>query len=191
MRIVYAGAAGAFGHEACRAFAADHQPVPVESFAAVADAVESGTAQAGMLPLRNRSAGPVEEVALLLASRPLRIVAEHDLPVRMHLLGLPGAELGGVRRVISHPMALRQCSKALAALGVETQEAANTAVAARDLADAACAVLASEAAADAYRLIILRRNMHDDPNNVTRFIRVVHAKPDPPPSALPHFATLL
>jgi prephenate dehydratase len=133
----------------------------------------------------------VEEVTQLLAARPLRIDAEHDLPVRMHLLGLPGAELGAVRTVISHSMALRQCMEALVSLGVETRAAANTAVAARDLSDPTCAVLASEAAAEAYGLVILRRDVHDDPGNVTRFARVVCAEPKLPPSALPHFATLL
>jgi prephenate dehydratase len=128
-----------------------------------------------MLPLRNSRAGPVEEVAQLLAARPLRVIAEYDLPVRMHLLGVAGADLAGIRTVTSHPMALRQCADALAALAVTTQAAPNTAVAARALADPACAVLASEAAAQAYGLIILRRDVHDDPDNVTRFARVVRA----------------
>ena len=175
MKIAYAGAAGAFAHEACRAFAPELEPVATQNFAAVADAIESGAAQCGMLPLRNSRAGRVEEVALLLASRPLRIASEHDLPVCMHLLGLPGAELAGIQTVVSHDMALRQCSGLIAALGVETETAANTALAARDLADASCAVLASEAAARAYGLVILRPTVHDDPNNVTRFGRIVAA----------------
>ena len=175
MKIAYAGAPGAFGHEACCAFAAEYQPMPVESFAAVAHAVESGAVQAGMLPLRNSAAGPVEEVSQLLLSRPLRIAAEHDLPVRMHLLGLPGSDLSLVREVISHPMALRQCTGALAALGVGIKEAPNTAVAARELADHSRAVLASAAAAAAYGLVILISDVHDDPDNVTRFARVVPA----------------
>jgi prephenate dehydratase len=173
MRIAYAGAPGAFAHQACLTFAPDRDPLAMASFADVADAVQSGVAEAGMLPLRNSRAGPVEEVASLLAARALRIAAEYDLPVRMHLLGLPGADFAAVRTVISHPMALRQCSDALAALGVATREAPNTAVAARDLADPSCAVLASEAAAAAYGLVILRRDLQDDRDNVTRFAQVV------------------
>jgi prephenate dehydratase len=175
MKVAYAGAPGAFAHEACRVYAPDYEPVAVESFAAVADAVESGAARAGMLPLRNSSAGSVEEVALLLAARSLLVAAEHDLPVRMHLLGLPGADVAGIRKVVSHKMALRQCTAALAALGVDTGEAPNTAVAARNLADSSCAVLASDAAAAAYGLVILLHDVHDDPGNVTRFAQVVRA----------------
>jgi prephenate dehydratase len=175
MRIAYSGAPGAFGHEACLTFAPAEEPLAVPGFADVAAAVESGLAEAGMLPLRNSRAGTVEEVASLLASRPLRIASEHDLPVRMHLLGLPGAELADIRTVVSHRMALRQCTRFLAALSVETRDALNTAAAARDLADPSCAVLASEAAAKAYGLIVLRRDVHDDPNNLTRFARILRA----------------
>jgi prephenate dehydratase len=175
MRIAYSGAPGAFGHEACLTFAPAEEPLAVPRFADVAAAVEGGRTEAGMLPLRNSRAGPVEEVASFLASRPLRIASEHDLPVRMHLLALPGAQLAGICTVVSHTMALRQCAKFLAALGVETREASNTAAAARDLADPSCAVLASEAAAKAYGLIVLRRDVHDDPDNLTRFARIVRA----------------
>jgi prephenate dehydratase len=70
-------------------------------------------------------------------------------------------------------MALRQCARALEKLGVALEEAPNTAVAARDLADSAHAVLASEAAAKAYGLDILQRDLQDDPNNRTRFALVV------------------
>lgn len=173
MRIAYAGAPGAFAHEACCLFAPDHGPVAADSFAAVADLVESGTVQAGMLPLFNSRAGEVEEVVSLLRSRPLRVQVEHDLPVRMHLLALPGANLPDIRTVTSHLVALRQCGETLATLDVAIEEAANTATAARDLADPFCAVLASEIASDVYGLIILRRDVHDDPNNITRFALVV------------------
>jgi prephenate dehydratase len=173
VKIAYSGAPGAFAHEACLAFAPDVAPMAVDGFAAVADAVASGAADFGMLPLHNSAAGIVEDVAELLRTRPLRMVAEHDLFVRMHLIGLPGTVLSAVRIVASHPMALRQCARALATLGVALEEAPNTAIAARDLADPAHAVLASGAAAKAYGLIILQRDLQDDPDNRTRFALVV------------------
>ncbi|HEY0027811.1 MAG TPA: prephenate dehydratase domain-containing protein [Allosphingosinicella sp.] len=178
MKIAYSGAPGAFAHEACLAFAPDLSPMAVDGFAAVADAVESGAAGFGMLPLHNSAAGTVEDVAELLRTRPLHIVAEHDLSVRMHLLGLPETDISAVRIVRSHPMALRQCARALDALSVELVEAGNTAVAARNLADPAHAVLASEAAAKAYGLIILQRDLQEDPDNRTRFALVVAGQYD-------------
>jgi prephenate dehydratase len=87
----------------------------------------------------------------------------------MHLLGLPGARLETVRTAVSHPVALRQCARTLDRLGFAREEAANTAVAAAALRDPAKAVLASEAAAEAYGLVILLRDVHDRPDNETRF----------------------
>ena len=169
MKIAYAGAEGAFAHEACRAFAEDFDAVAVRDFGAVVSAVEAGQAEAGMLPLRNSRAGEVEEVRELLADGRLKIARECPLPVRMHLLGLADAELSALTAVTSHPVALRQCARSLERLGLETTPAANTALAARELRDATMGVLASDAAARAYGLKVLQHDMQDDPNNMTVF----------------------
>lgn len=169
MRIAYAGAEGAFAHQACLAFAGGFEPVPVDSFADVVSAVAGGEAVCGMLPLHNSRAGDVREVVALLRGGGVRVIARSALPVRMHLLGLPGATVEGLKRVRSHPMALAQCSRALAALRLAVEVAPNTAVAARSIEDASIGVLASEAAAEAYGLAILRRDLQDDPDNSTIF----------------------
>lgn len=169
MTIAYQGVAGAFGHEACLTFSPDHEPVAKPSFAAVLAAVESGEAELGMLPVENNEAGAVAEVQALIAASFLHVIAEHELPVRMHLLGLAGARLADIIVVQSHPMALKQCARTLRALGVTTEPASNTAVAAQQLRDPGRAVLASAAAAVAYGLTILRRDVHDRADNATRF----------------------
>lgn len=169
MKVAYQGAPGAFGHEACLAFLPEHHPVPKPSFAEVVEAVETGETELGMLPLENNVAGPVDEAQALIAASSLNVIAEHELPVRMHLLALPGVTLEEVRTVASHPVALKQCAAALAELGVREEAAPNTAVAAQGLQDRHRAVLASEAAARFYGLSILRRDMHDRADNATRF----------------------
>jgi len=169
MKIAYAGAEGAFAHLACLAFAPELEPVAVDSFAAVVATVRRGEAVRGMLPLHNSRAGAVREAAALLAEADVRLVARNALPVRMHLLGLPGSRVEDLRLIRSHPMALRQCARAVAALGLATEEAANTALAARSIEGLHVAVLASEAAAAAYGLTILRRDLQDDPDNSTIF----------------------
>ncbi len=168
-KVAYAGVEGAFAHEACLAFASEFQPVPLPDFDAVVAAVRAGTVEQGMLPLRNSRAGDVPGVAGLIAEADLLIESERALPVRMHLLGLEGAELAGLRLVRSHPMALRQCAGSIERLGLATESASNTALAARELRDPSVAVLASEAAAAAYGLKLLKRDVQDDPDNQTVF----------------------
>jgi prephenate dehydratase len=170
--VAYHGVPGAFSHEACRAFLPGEEPIGYSSFAGVIQAVEVGEADLGILPIENNNAGTVDEVRQLLAASTLKILAEHRLPIRIQLMGLPGASLAGVRTAVSHPMALKQCATTLASLGLATEEAPSTSVAARDLSDPAKAVLASEGAAKTYGLVILNRDVHDREVNETTFVVV-------------------
>ncbi len=172
MTVAYQGQPGAFGHEACLRFLPEHEPLPKADFALVIQAVTAGETELGVLPVENSCAGPVDEVKALLQQSDLPIVARHQLPVRMHLLAPAGTRIENVRRIVSHPIALAQCAETLRALGFAAEPASNTAAAAKALAessDGTTAVLASEAAASIYGLAILRRNVHDRPDNATTF----------------------
>src|SRR5205085_9111348 len=97
---------------------------------------------------------------------------EVELPVILHLMAGPGARLEEIETVVSHPIALAQCHKVLERLSATPEEAINTAVAARLLADSGDrkkAAVASEAAAVANGLTILCRNVQDNPDNATTF----------------------
>jgi prephenate dehydratase len=169
MTIGYAGAPGAFAHEAATLFAPEKVGIAFASFAAVVEAVASSAVELGVLPVSNGRAGAVPGVAALLADARIRTIEEREVAVRVHLLALPGVALDEVRMIASHPVALAQCAEHLAALGIATEEAANTAVAAAALDRRDKGVLASEAAAEAYGLAVLKRDLHDDPDNRTRF----------------------
>ena len=172
MSVAYHGVPGAFSHEACLSFLPDEKPVGLPSFADVVSAVESGEAEFGMLPLENNNVGGVDEVRKLLNGSSLRVLAEHALPVRIHLLGLPGSRIEEIRTAVSHPMAIKQCTGNLRAMGLAPEEASSTSVAAQRLSDRTKAALASRAAADAYGLVVLRENVHDREVNETTFVIV-------------------
>ncbi len=84
----------------------------------------------------------------------------------------PGARLGDIRRVASHPQALAQCSQWIEPRGWELLARTSTSSAARQLSedrDPACAVIASAAAGRIYGLTVLAEGIEDDPENTTRF----------------------
>jgi prephenate dehydratase len=137
-RVAFQGEPGAFSEAAARRLWPDAAPVPVRRFADVVDAVERGEVDAGVLPVRNAIVGPVTPALDALArARGLRTTASVTLPVRLHLLGLPGARAADLTRVASHPVALAQCRAALALLpGAAVVEWYDSAGAARDVARA-------------------------------------------------------
>ena len=171
MKVAYAGEPGAFGEQAARLLP-DAEPVPCPTFAAVFEAVASGAAERGVVPLHNSRAGMVEEVVRLLARSHLQVSDRLALRVRQSLLALPGVRLQEVRRVASHPQALAQCSRFLQQRPWELVARGTTSGAARQLSeerDPACAVVASAATADIYGLTLLAEGIEDDPENTTRF----------------------
>jgi len=168
MKVAYAGLPGAFSHEACLRFLPGDTPVQVASFEQVVEAVEQGDTELGILPLANNAAGETG-AGELIERASVRVLSEHHMPVQMHLLGLPGSVLVEVRTVVSHPIALRQCARTLASFHIQAEEGPNTAVAASTLKDPHRAVLGSDAAARLYGLAVLKRDVHDRPDNATTF----------------------
>jgi len=78
-----------------------------------------------------------------------------------------------VRRVISHPMALAHCGRALARLGVDPEPVEDTAGAVEMLRSNRMldtAAIASPRAADLYGLDVLAHGLQDESWNVTRFL---------------------
>ena len=169
----FQGAPGAFSHEACLALLPDHTPLPLPTFAEVFAAVERGEADRAVVPVENSIAGPVPEVAALLPASPLMVEAQAWRPIRLALLAVPGAALADLRTAHSHPMALKQCMRSLAALGLAAVEAFDTAGAAVDVAasgDRSRAAVASRTAGALSGLHVLREGLEDTPGNQTRFL---------------------
>jgi len=184
--IAFQGWAGANSDMACRAVHPAMTPLPCASFEETIAAVHDGRARLAMIPIENSVAGRVADIHHLLPSSGLHIVAEHFQPVRHQLLGLKGAELGHLKRVHSHVQALGQCRAFIRKIGVEPLVAADTAGAAKQVAewgDPTQGAIASTLAAEIYGLDILARDIEDAAHNTTRFV-VMAAEPEWPDVAL-------
>ncbi len=172
--IAYPGTAGSFS---CGA-AQDAFPGAVcegyPTFPEAARAVVDGQADYALLPVENSFAGAVLPTYSLLEKLPLTIVGETMKPVRQNLLALPGATLGGIRHIASHPQAIAQCDMFLQTMrGVRIVPSANTAISARDVAqsgDLTRAAIASSEAAEEYGLQVLAENIQTSDLNTTRFL---------------------
>jgi len=172
-KIVFQGEPGANSHIACLEAYPNAEPVPCPTFEDALNAVASGEADLGMIPIENSLAGRVADIHHLMPDAGLHIVAEWFLPIRNQLMALKGVKLSDIQSVESHIMALGQCRNYIRKLGVKTVVAADTAGAARDVAergDRSRAAIASKLAADIYGLQILADNIEDASHSTTRFI---------------------
>jgi len=178
-KIAFQGELGANSHIACNEAYPGYQPLPCSTFEDAFAAVRNGRADLAMIPIDNSVAGRVADIHHLMPQSKLHIVAEWFLPVQHQLMAPKGATLKTIRTVESHIHALGQCRNIIRALGVRPVVAADTAGAAREVAEAgdiSRAALATKLAAKIYRLRILKKDVADAKHNTTRFV-VLARKP--------------
>jgi prephenate dehydratase len=183
--IAYAGEPGAFAEDAVIAAFGDVERQALGSFREVFDAVASGGATAGVVPIENVINGTVRENYDLLLEHDLQIVGEVVVPVRLCLAALPGQRLEEIERVYSHIQALGQAEAFLRTRPWQLLTTYNTAGAGKSIVErgerAAAAVL-SPRAAGLFGLEVLADEIGDLPGNRTRF--VVLADPLAAPGAV-------
>jgi len=180
--IAFQGAHGAYSDLSCRTVFPGLPTLPCNSFEDAFEAVRSGEADLAMIPVDNTIAGRVADVHHLMPGGDLFIIGEHFQPVHHALLGVKGSKLESLTTVHSHIHALPQCKKFIKAQGLKGVVHADTAGAAREIAeknDPEHAAIASTLAAEIYGLEILKTDIQDRENNVTRFV-VLSREPETP-----------
>ena len=177
VNVAYPGRDGAHSAAACDSlFPTGTELVPLPSFTAVVAATAEGEVAFGVLPIESSLTGPVNETHDLLYESPLSITGETVLPIRHCLVGPKDVPLEEIRIVRSHPAALDQCRRLLAAMPWTTAiAAATTADAASEVSergDPTEAAIASERAARMYGLTVVAGDVGDHPEAYTRFVSV-------------------
>lgn len=170
--VAYSGVEGAFAHIAAKKIMPDGKTVACPDFKSAYDAVVSGEADLCVLPVENSFAGEVGQVIDIAFSGPLFINRIYELSVVQNLLGVKGASIAGIEKVISHSQALMQCGDYIKKHSFEMEEAENTAIAAQYVAkcnNPKLAAIASEETAENYGLEILEKNINSSNTNTTRF----------------------
>lgn len=175
-RIAFQGERGAFSEMAVHAmFGDDVVAVPQREFADVFQATLDRKVDGAVVPIENSLGGSVDGTYEQLRRRPLLIEGELQLPIHQCLMAPPGTDLDAIERVYSHPQALAQSARFLAARpGWEVHAVYDTAGAARMVAEIGgkVAAIAPARAAEIYGLDLLREAIQDDPSNHTRFIQI-------------------
>ena len=173
--IAYQGESGAFSEQAARKFFGRNAALkPLTTFADVFAYVERFPADFGIVPIENSLFGSIHQVYDLLLKHKLSIIGEVKLRIELHLMALPETRRNHIRTIYSQLQAIGQCENFLGKLkNVKVEAVHDTAAAARYVRERRqhdAAAIASEQAARAHGLYILKRNIESDHRNFTRFI---------------------
>ena len=172
LKVAYSGVEGAFAHIAAGRIFPEGNRVSYSDFKAAYDSVVNGESDVAVLPIENSYAGEVGQTIDLIFSGGLFINGIYELEIHQNLLGLPEAKVEDVKRVTSHPQALSQCHDYIKMRGFETEQANNTALAAKRVAEAkdkSLGAIASVETAEIYGLKVIEANINKSGDNTTRF----------------------
>ena len=174
LKIAFQGEKGAFSQVAIHQLLGTNvQVVPTQRFEEVFQSLSRSSVDAAVIPIENTLHGSVHENYDHLLNYDLPIVGETNVRVAHNLIALPGVKFKQIRRVYSHPVALNQCLRFLAANPqLERVPFYDTAGSVKMVIESGlkdAAGIASSMSAEIYRGEILKRNIEDDPSNFTRF----------------------
>lgn len=166
------GVPGSFSSHAAKLLYPNALLVFYKDFEEVFIAVESGSAEYGIVPVENSIAGAVTENYDSLMKYRLYITSGISMSVTQNLLGLPGAALVDIKTVYSHEKALGQSQAFIKEHGLKAVPYVNTAAAAKfvaDTGDISIGAIGSKEAADLYGLSVICKGIQSDQDNRTRF----------------------
>lgn len=174
-RVAFQGERGAFSEEAAARLLGDAIVlVPRATFDALYASIREGAADLVLAPVENSLAGSVVASLDRLLESGLSAIGEVILPIAHCLIGVPGATLEQIASVESHPVALAQCERFLAAHPhIARRATLDTAGSVREVVRAdepTRAAIAGRHAAEIYGGRILREHVEDHPENYTRFL---------------------
>ena len=183
-RVAFQGEYGAYSELATRSYFGENVHVlPQPDFNALFNAVESGEATHGMVPIENTLMGGILDNYDLLLERSLYIIGETKLRIVHNLIVHAGVSLDDIREIHSQPPALAQCTDLIKslpnAIAVATHDTAGSVRNLRDSGARDTAAIASKQAAIDYDLEILKEGVEDNHQNYTRFVVVTKAPTEP------------
>ena len=181
--IAYQGSPSTYNHLAAEKFAGERglrgKFVACASHKEVIDQLESGAADFAFLPIENTAAGSINQVYDLLREHDFHIVGEETFKVEHCLAAVAEGPLEALHQILSHPLALEQCTAFIDGLPqvraipcVDTAEAMRLVAEAKDETQAA---IGSPEAAAAHGLVILRRNIGDHEEILMRYVALARA----------------
>ena len=173
IKVAFQGEMGAYSHLASKEVFPNSQMKACATFEEAFELANRDPEYKIMIPIENTLAGRVADIHYLIPKYKLQIHAEHFQKVVHNLLGIKGSKIKDIKTVRSHSQAIGQCQKIIKNNNLTSIVAADTAGSAKFISkkkDKSESAIASNLAAKIYNLEILKTNIEDEVENVTRFL---------------------
>ena len=171
-KIFFQGTYGAYSHLASLAIDSNAEIIPCKTFDECFINASSDRNSKIVIPESNRITGNIGIEYLIFKYR-LNIYSEYFQKIEHNLLGLPGVKIQDIKNVFSHAQALSQCSKFIKKNKINEHVRADTAGSAKMISKNKKkdeAAIASTLSAETYGLEIIKKNIENEPGNLTRFL---------------------
>jgi len=196
--VAYLGARGSYSYLAANRYCdrrqVDMQDLGCKSFDEIVQAVESGHADYGFLPIENTSSGSINEVYDVLQHTSLAIVGETTIEVGHCLLAKASSNVSEIKTVYAHPQPISQCSRYLSQHPDFKLEYCSSSAEAMEKViesgDPTVAAIGSAEGGALYQLEAIAQDLANQKINQSRFI-VVARKAIAVPEQLPAKSTLI
>ena len=172
MKIAYQGIAGSYSESCAKEMYPDCETISCKTFDECFVKASQDNSIKTIIPESNKTTGNIGVEYLIFKYR-LNIYAEHFFLINHNLLVVKGSKLSDIKDVFSHAQALSQSSEFIKKNNLNENVRADTAGSAKyisEIKDKTKSAIASKLSAQIYNLDILKENIQDEKNNVTRFL---------------------
>ncbi len=171
-KIYFQGTFGAYSHIAALKVDPKAEIIPCKTFDECFLKASKDENSKIVIPESNRITGNIGIEYLIFKYR-LNIYSEYFQKIEHNLLGIPGTKVSDIKEVYSHAQALSQCSKFIKKNKFNENVRADTAGSAEMISQTKNknkAAIASSLSAETYKLEIIKKNIENEPGNLTRFL---------------------
>lgn len=183
-RIAFLGPKGTFTEEALQRYGEHEQwqidAVPAHTIEEAIELTMRDETDYAFVPVENSLGGTVlTTMDYLTEHRHIEICGDIAMPIRHYVWGLPGAKLGEITTLYSHPQAIRQCKPFIMkqvphAHIIYTGSTAEGGEVVAQQKDISKAAIGGKALGATYGLTALSGEAQENSYNLTRFILVRH-----------------
>lgn len=183
LRIGFLGPKGTFSNQAVLSLfkETENTLVPAKNIYDLFETLNNNSVDLIVAPVENTIEGTVRETLDLLFdynfgftatgnSANFKIIGKIDLPVSQCLLSKE-TDITRIKKVVSHPQAINQSRRFLNdnLPGIQLETSPSTIASVQDLSEPGVAVIGPKLAAKIYDLNILKEDIQNQKNNITRF----------------------